>query len=259
MPKNMSISSLNGGLFVSRGQGLHPKRVIDSYEIIFVVSGELDIYEEKQKFKVLKDERLLLYPGKEHGGLTDYSRDLSFFWIHLRVKGDTANFFQHAKIKRPEKLTEWLRLFLDEQEQSVPDRGQMDLLMNLIWTECCKTGETEGSCAKALATEARNHIKISFASGISSSSIARALGCNADYLGRVYKLSFHTTITEDINSTRLNYAKKMLLSGKMPIEEIIDASGFNDPAYFRRSFRKKFNMTPGRFRKVCACYHVNTE
>lgn len=259
MPKNMSICSFNGGLFVSRGQGSHPKRVIDSYEIIFVVDGELDIYEEKRKFRVLKNERLLLYPGKEHGGLTDYVGDLSFFWIHFRIKGDLGDFIQHAKIKRPEKLTEWLRLFLDEQEQSVPDREQMDLLMNLIWAECCKTGKAEDSCAKALATEARNQIITSFASDISASSIARALGCNTDYLGRVYKLSFNTTITEDINSTRLNYAKKMLLSGKMRIEEIMDASGFNDPAYFRRSFRKKFNMTPGRFRKVCACYHVNTE
>ena len=135
----------------------------------------------------------------------------------------------------------------------------MDFLMGLVWTECCKTGEAEDSCAKALATEARNQIRTSFASDISSSSIAHELGCNSDYLGRVYKRSFNSTITEDINSARLNYAKKLLLSGKLRVEEIMDASGFNDPAYFRRSFRKKFNMTPGRFRKVCACYHVNTE
>ncbi|MEI6423583.1 MAG: AraC family transcriptional regulator [Lentisphaerota bacterium] len=259
MDKNMSISSLNGGLFVSRGQGSHPKRIIDSYEIIFVVSGELDIYEEKRKFKVLKDERLLLYPGKKHRGLSDYDGDLSFFWIHFRIKRDSDDFIQHAKIKRPEKLTEWFRLFLDEQEQSVPGREQMDFLMGLVWTECCKTGDVEDSCAKALATEARNKIKTSFASDINASLIAHSLGCNPDYLGRVYKRSFNSTITEDINSARLSYAKKLLLSGKMRIEEIMDASGFNDPAYFRRSFRKKFNMTPGRFRKVCACYHVNTE
>ena len=110
-----------------------------------------------------------------------------------------------------------------------------------------------------ITTEARNQIRTSFASDISSSSIAHELGCNSDYLGRVYKRSFNSTITEDINSARLNYAKKLLLSGKLRVEEIMDASGFNDPAYFRRSFRKKFNMTPGRFRKVCACYHVNTE
>jgi len=232
---------------------------MDSYEIIFVVRGELDIYEEGRKFKVLKDERLLLYPGRKHGGLVSYPGNLSFFWIHFRIKGDTGDFIQHAKIRRPEKLTEWLRLFLDEQEQGVPDRDQMDLLMNLVWTECNKTGESEEACAKELATEARNHIKTSFASNISSSSIAHALVCNADYLGRVYKRSFNTTITEDINSARLNFAKKLLLSGKMRIEEIMSTSGFNDPAYFRRAFRKKFNMTPGRFRKVCACYHVNTE
>jgi len=255
----LSISALNGGLFISRGQGSHPKRVIDSYEIIFVVRGELEIYEQKRKFKILPDERLLLYPGREHGGLARYPENLSFFWIHFRMKGDADDFIQHAKIRRPEKLTAWLRLFLDEQEEDLPDRVQMNLLMNLVWTECCKTGEIKDSCAKALATEARNHITTSFASDISSSSIAHALRCNADHLGRVYNRSFNTTMTEDINSARLNYAKNLLLSGKMRIEEIMDASGFNDPAYFRRAFRKKFNMTPGRFRKVCACYHVNTE
>ena len=217
MAKNLSISALNGGLFVSRGQGSHPKRVIDSYEIIFVVSGELDIYEAGRKFKVLKDERLLLYPDREHGGLSDYAGNLSFFWIHFRIKGDNTDFIQHAKIKRPEKLTEWLRLFLDEQEQSIPDREQMNFLMGLVWTECCKTGDAEDSCAKALATEARNHIKTSFASDISTSSIAHSLGCNTDYLGRIYKRSFNTTITADINSARLSYAKKLLFSGKKQV------------------------------------------
>lgn len=238
---------------------MHPRRTIRSHEIIFMVSGELDIYEGKRKFKVLKDERLLLHPGVEHGGLAEYPPDLSFFWIHFKMKGDSGAFVQHAKVRRPEKLTEWFRLFLDEQEQRVPDRNQMDMFMNLIWGECTKTGEPEAPCAKALATEARNIIMTSFASGISSSSIARELACNPDYLGRVYRRSFDTTITEDIISTRLNHAKTLLLSGKLRIEEIMRDSGFNNPAYFRRAFRKKFKMTPGRFRRVCACYYVNTD
>jgi len=93
--------------------------------------------------------------------------------------------------------------------------------MNLLRAECVKTGEAEDSCAKELATESRNHIKTAFASDISAS--------------------------------------KLLLFGKLRVEEIMDASGSNDLSYFRRSFRKKFSMTPGQLRKVCACYHVNTE
>ena len=75
----------NGGRFISRGRGQHPTRRIDSDELIYVLRGELAIFEEKQSFRVAAGEWLFLRRGRRHGGLALYPRNLSFFWLHFRA------------------------------------------------------------------------------------------------------------------------------------------------------------------------------
>lgn len=257
------FDELNGGLFVSRGQGIHPVRKIDSFEIIFVVSGQLGIFEENTNFIVNQNERLLLFPGRRHGGTIDYSPDLSFFWVHFRCGSEGLAVInklqQYDGIARPEKLTNWFRLLLDEQELSKPNKTQLDLIMNLIVIECGLVKEPGANVLLALATETRNYIKLSFATDISTSMIADELGCNPDYLGQIFKQCFRRTISEELNQVRIKHAEKLLLTTKKHINEIIHESGFNDAAYFRRRFRRYFKMTPGQYRKLHAGYHLNTE
>ncbi len=50
--------------------------------------------------------------------------------------------------------------------------------------------------------------------------------------------------TEFIKNIRLNEARKMLLEGRLTVSEIAYRVGFNDPAYFSKSFKKLFDQTP---------------
>jgi len=76
----------NGGRFLSRGQGRHPTRRIDSDELIYVLKGELSMFEDDRSFRVTAGEWLILRRGRKHGGLAIYPRNLLFsgciFW-HL--------------------------------------------------------------------------------------------------------------------------------------------------------------------------------
>jgi hypothetical protein len=73
----LPVQTLNGGLFISRGQGTHPDRVIGSWELIFVREGVLRVEEEQKPFKVGAGESLLLWPGRRHRGTGEYPPDLS--------------------------------------------------------------------------------------------------------------------------------------------------------------------------------------
>jgi ligand-binding sensor domain-containing protein/signal transduction histidine kinase/CheY-like chemotaxis protein len=53
--------------------------------------------------------------------------------------------------------------------------------------------------------------------------------------------------TEFINTIRLNEAMKMLKEGSCTVSEVAYSVGFNDPAYFSRSFKKKFKKSPSSF------------
>ncbi|MBN2484930.1 MAG: response regulator [Bacteroidales bacterium] len=50
--------------------------------------------------------------------------------------------------------------------------------------------------------------------------------------------------TEFIKSIRLNEAIKLLQTGNYTVSEVAYKTGFNDPDYFRRSFKKLFNTAP---------------
>ena len=81
---------ISAGRFISRGKGRHITRVIDSYELILVVSGVLEMFEESRRFRVAAGEYLVLSPGRRHGGIGAYSADLSFFWCHFLARSEAG-------------------------------------------------------------------------------------------------------------------------------------------------------------------------
>ncbi|HEX2907321.1 MAG TPA: AraC family ligand binding domain-containing protein, partial [Phototrophicaceae bacterium] len=84
LPIVCPITAQNAGLFISRGKGPHPTRVIDSHEIIFIKQGQLDMWEENCTFQVKAGQTLHLWPGRQHGGLTPMAANLKFYWIHFQ-------------------------------------------------------------------------------------------------------------------------------------------------------------------------------
>ena len=56
--------------------------------------------------------------------------------------------------------------------------------------------------------------------------------------------------TEFINNIRLNEAKRMLQEGNFTISEIAYKVGYNDPAYFSKSFKKLFGKAPSEIRDI---------
>src|SRR4051812_12075559 len=79
------LKAQNAGLFIARGLALHPTRVIDSHELIFVKQGELDIWEDDRTFHLEAGQTLHLWPGRQHGGLKPMPLGLKFYWIHFEV------------------------------------------------------------------------------------------------------------------------------------------------------------------------------
>ena len=58
--------------------------------------------------------------------------------------------------------------------------------------------------------------------------------------------------TEFIVNTKLNVSLSLLADGILSIKEIAYTTGFNDPKYFSRRFKKVFGITPKEYRcSVC--------
>ncbi len=58
------------------------------------------------------------------------------------------------------------------------------------------------------------------------------------------------TTSNYILKTRLNRAKRQLVNSHKPIGDVAMECGFNDFAYFSRSFKKEFGITPTTFQRL---------
>lgn len=73
---------------------------------------------------------------------------------------------------------------------------------------------------------------------------------SSSQLNRKIKAITGMTTSNYILRTRLNKAKKQLAISHKPIGEIAMECGFNDFAYFSRSFKREFGMTPTTFQRL---------
>ena len=270
----LPVRAHNAGLFISRGVGIHPTRIIQSHEMLFVDVGTLSIWEEDSHFDIGPGESLVLVPGRKHGGASDYPPDLRFYWIHFDVcqadvirRDETeatenqVHLPQHARVARTDRLTELFRMFLDDQESGGLLQREADLLLCLILTEIATPSPEVGNLnlpSTAIADKARQYIKTHFHENLSTSKISVAIELNPDYLERIFKKVYNQTITQAIHHFRIKYSRRLILDEIHNIDQIANQCGYSDPGYFRRVFKKHVGMTPKAFQKLHARVHVNT-
>ena len=251
----------NAGRFISRGYGRHPTRTIDSWELIYVLSGELELFEEKEDFSLRTGDRLLLRPGRLHGGRSAYPAGLSFFWVHLLPKDEEARFrldrmTSCGRTARPERFAAYCMMLLAEQRDGVSRTA--DLLVELLLNEA-ELPLSGNPPPERLAARAMEEITLHFEESISTSSLAEMLGCHPDYLGRVFRRNFRCTVVEAINRERIRHSCRLLENPLLPVKEAGFESGFNDDAYFRRCFRREMGCSPREYRRLRCGEHRNTE
>ncbi len=68
------------------------------------------------------------------------------------------------------------------------------------------------------------------------------------HLRRIFKAATGTSPMRYINYLRLEKAKTLLSESSMKISEIANATGFSDPYYFSRIFKKETGVSPASFR-----------
>ncbi|MBI3829369.1 MAG: AraC family transcriptional regulator [Planctomycetes bacterium] len=264
------LTALNAGLFISRGRGMHPDRTIDSHELLFVKRGRLGMAERERRFALEAGQTLLLWPGRRHYGTETYPPDLSFYWLHFRLprapgsNHDPRQAFsipQVGRPARPDRLTELFHQFLDDQESGALQPLQAAWLIRLMLSEAARrtsVAAPDAPSAAVLAERVDAYLIVHVHEPVSTSTIAAALRCNPDYLGRVYRKARGYTLTDGLHRRRVREARGLLIDGRLNVDEIARECGFEDAGYFRRIFKRQVGVTPLAFRRLHARAHVNS-
>src|ERR1700756_1412544 len=115
------LCAANAGLFVAPGARSHPERCITTYELIFVRTGVLRLWETERQFVLPPQHALILWPNRRHGPAAPYEPRTSFYWLHfhLEAEDDSTECMlvpQVTRLSQGLRLIELFRRFLDDQE-----------------------------------------------------------------------------------------------------------------------------------------------
>ena len=83
------------------------------------------------------------------------------------------------------------------------------------------------------------------------SALARMAHLSVFHFARTFANTMGIPPQRYVGQRRLESAKKMIGTGRLPLSEIAFRSGFSSQASFTRAFRRATNMTPGEFRQHC--------
>jgi AraC family transcriptional regulator len=95
---------------------------------------------------------------------------------------------------------------------------------------------------------ARRMIEEEFASPLSLSGIAAAVGVHPVHLARRFRATFGCTVGETIRRVRVGFAGRELVMTDRPIAEIALAAGFFDQSQLTKTFKRVTGWAPAAYR-----------
>lgn len=101
----------------------------------------------------------------------------------------------------------------------------------------------------AYVRQALRYIEENFASDISLDSVAEQIGISPYYLSRLFKAEKGESFVEYLTQVRMNAATRLAKETRLPIRDIAQRTGYSNPTYFCRVFKKNTGKTIGDLRE----------
>lgn len=99
-----------------------------------------------------------------------------------------------------------------------------------------------------LTKKAREYIKENYSKSITLEDVARAINVSPQYLSKLFKEETGENFIDYLTGIRIRIAKNLLVANELSIKEICYSTGYSDPNYFSRIFKKIVGTTPTEYK-----------
>ena len=87
-------------------------------------------------------------------------------------------------------------------------------------------------------------------STVSLNSMAKDFNFNPTYFSLKFKTLANDSFSDKLREIKLEKAKWLLITTDLSVQNISEIIGFKEKSYFFRIFKKRYGMTPLKYRKV---------
>ncbi|MBE6571821.1 MAG: AraC family transcriptional regulator [Ruminococcaceae bacterium] len=243
----------------------------DYYELVVFEEGEVHYLCDGNVFYPTRADMMIVPPGKIHVTVpdsekTNYKRHVFYFYpsafdfIRSACLLSFVSDINEGKLLsfQDQGLKEELcGLLEDLKALSNKNNGVFDgalCLSYVIQAFCllnnksCKPNEETAHLPENLLNIQR-YIDTNISRITSVSDIASHFFYSREYVSRLFKKHFDTTIADYITKRRVAESRVLILQG-MPMIEVAYGVGFGSLSTFIRAFRAETNMTPSEYRKL---------
>jgi len=224
----------------------------DSFELIYVLSGEVNITLHSDKKSVNKGEFFLIPPAVAH---SIDSSDNSCFFIAVFSQDFASEFSGKAlKLNFYHFTADETVLALFEKYMLYPPSYNRYMIKSCLYA-LCASANTALADTPVFDTDLQFTFKVNkyisenFKFDITRKSIASALNYEEHYFSSLFSKHMNMNLKQYINIHRFAFSQKLLISTNMSITQIASECGFKSIRSFNKIFRDLSGTTPVSYRK----------
>lgn len=250
---DIEITFSNMGLFISHEPWIHPARVINSFEIIYVIEGDFDMKENNKIYHLRPQTVFFLEAGLNHCGVLKSTSTVKFYWLHFY-----CNDFYKLNLKKTYSDFEILPLTHIFQEIMSLQQVKNKLLCEVLLTEfILKLSNTDTLNYPKVVSEIIEYIRLNIQKPVTVKEVCFKFGYSTDHCSRIIKKTTGLSLNSLINATRINHIKTCLLNTNYSIKQISNICGFEDENSFVKFFKYHTKKTPSEYRNTHNGLHMN--
>lgn len=256
--ENEYIEYVSSGLFKSDGSWRHPRRVTDSFEIIFMYDGTAYIGEEGEEYVLRKNDVLFLERGKEHYGFRTSEEFVSFAWLHFVTNSEKYKAIKKCfTASNPNALKNLFSQCMHAVNTPNYDRVCADLYTALFAEEILRSSRPGTASANMLAASIKEYVNANADKNLSVSGVADRFGYHENHTSRVFKSAYGTGLKEYILKRKIEYAEALLGTTLYTVGRIAYMLSFKSENHFIKFFKYHTGLTPTEYRNTYINTHVN--
>jgi AraC-like DNA-binding protein len=275
-----------GGIAMFRKGDTHSRRCLDhTFDLIYVISGQLYLEENKKRFIISPGQFLILPPQTLHKGYKHCDTETNFYWIHFYSTGDF--YFSDTPVYANKGHSRGKCYERDDFQISIPQYGSVSKeiqnqfinymetivqvkidrhhnakvfytsttteikyqqLFYTILTFICDSRKKV--IYQDIAEDIFEYLTTHYQEPFQLKELAKKHSFHPTHIIRCVKRKYGLTPLQLLLNIRQSKAKKLLRDTNNPINEISMAVGFADNAYFAKQFKKTAKMTPSEYRSL---------
>lgn len=258
------VSSANQNSFII---GInHPDRIMQEHDLVYIVEGSWQIYQNDTLYMLYADDVILLHAGQHHYGMKPCEPNTKTMYIHAST--DMNDYFGDPDLSEEKKSsveintlvhcqinTSVKKLFQDiisaHWSETPAKESKISAMFQLLLCELYELKDAEIFSDMKISEKVVQIIHSNPQKFFTAKELAERLFVSERTLRNKFAKAYNQTIYQYQVETKLEKARLLLKDyPRMKLLELAANLGFYDEFHFSKSFKKRYGVPPTKYKEL---------